>query len=190
MNDLVLRTLIDETVRRTNAKARGVSLAPGTVTASAGPFVLMDGDPDPIEVPSLIGPVSVGRRVMVVFYPPSGAVIVGEIGADTAWHTVGAAGEPAFQNSWVNYDATVWNPAQFRRYPNGIVQVRGLIKDGTIGNTAFTLPAGYTPPMQLLFPIVANNAFGRLDIYPNGAVAPSIGVNSFVGVNVSFSVDP
>jgi hypothetical protein len=79
MNDATLRVLIEETVSRAISKIRVPSLRPGTVTSVVGPMVLVDGDESPVEVPSLVGSVVVGWRVMVMFHPPAGAVIIGRI---------------------------------------------------------------------------------------------------------------
>jgi hypothetical protein len=56
------------------------------------------------------------------------------------WHTVNAAGEPAFQNSYNNYDAANYPAAAFRKDPLGKVQLRGLLTTGTASASAFTLP--------------------------------------------------
>jgi hypothetical protein len=64
------------------------------------------------------------------------------------WHTVGAAGEPGFQNGWV---AAASYPAQFRKDPLGKVQIRGMVKSGTINATVFTLPVGYRPAQNVSF---------------------------------------
>lgn len=59
------------------------------------------------------------------------------------WHVVGASGEPAFQNSWVNYGGTFYG-ASFRRSPDGThLNTRGFVKNGTAFTTIYTLPAGY-----------------------------------------------
>jgi hypothetical protein len=60
------------------------------------------------------------------------------------WHQVGTAGEPAFQNSWVAYDAA--RAVRFRKYPDGRVRLSGAMKTGAIGTVVFTLPTGYRPP--------------------------------------------
>jgi hypothetical protein len=60
-----------------------------------------------------------------------------------AWHFVGAAGEPAFQNGWVNYDAT--RLVRYRKYPDGRVRLSGCSRTVSAGSVAFTLPAGYRP---------------------------------------------
>jgi hypothetical protein len=57
------------------------------------------------------------------------------------WHQVGAAGEPAFLNSWVAYDSTVY----YRKDPLGRVYLRGSLNGGATGTTAFQLPVGYRP---------------------------------------------
>lgn len=65
-------------------------------------------------------------------------------GGDTSWHTIGASGEPAFQNGWVDYGAGYPTPG-FQKDAQGYVHFRGLVKGGTLGAAAFTLPVGYRP---------------------------------------------
>lgn len=74
------------------------------------------------------------------------------------WHTIGAAGEPAFVNSWVNF-AGGFQPAAFRKGPDGKVQIRGVIKSGASA-TAFTLPVGFRPPNIILAPSVFSSSAG------------------------------
>jgi hypothetical protein len=63
------------------------------------------------------------------------------------WKTVGAdGGLTTFVNNWVSYGGA--HPLQYRKRPDGSVEVRGLAKGGTGGASAagvFTFPAGYTP---------------------------------------------
>ena len=103
----------------------------------------------------------------------------------TAWVDV------TFQNSWVNYDSTEssWAHAKYRKIGD-ITYIRGLVKDGTSPGTIFTLPAGFRPPVGLLFSVVGNNAFARLDVASSGAVSQVAGSNAFVDLNVQFSVTP
>lgn len=68
-----------------------------------------------------------------------------------AWRAVGAAGQPAFQNGWVN--TTGEAPASFFKDPFGIVHLRGRIQGGTSPSIAFTLPAGYRPGNNLMMPM-------------------------------------
>lgn len=94
---------------------------------------------------------------------------------DSDWIT------PTFVNSWVNYDSTVFNPAGYRKDALGYVHLRGLIKNGTVNTTFFTLPTGYRPYRQELFMSLQNNAVGRVDIETDGDVKMGgVGSNAFV----------
>jgi hypothetical protein len=94
------------------------------------------------------------------------------VAPDEGWHEIGAPGEPAFENGWVNFgpaDAT----AGFYRDARGIVHLKGTIKNGTVA-TAFTLPPGYRPAVTHLFasagsgvsPYVAVDADGSVRLVP------------------------
>jgi hypothetical protein len=89
-----------------------------------------------------------------------------------AWHNVGDAGEPAFQNAWVNFDV----PRIVRFYKaGGRVFLEGIAKSGVVGSTMFTLPVGWRPTVggsALIFPVVSNNAFGVMFVDQNGNVTP------------------
>lgn len=105
------------------------------------------------------------------------------------WHYIGAVGEPAFQNNWVNFDGRA---AAFRKYPDGKVRFRGLIKSGTIGAAAFTLPVGYRPLTgadngEVYFPCASNSALGIAYVKPDGTPTPGIVVPN-VGSNVWFDL--
>ena len=102
-----------------------------------------------------------------------------------SWHLVGAAGEPAFQNSWVNYGAPE-ALAGFRKYPDGRVRLKGLIKSGT-ANAAFTLPVGYRPPTNTYFPISTNNGAGT--VYGNVTIGSdgTVGMSQIAGVWASLA---
>lgn len=110
------------------------------------------------------------------------------------WHQVGAAGEPAFLNGWVNY-GTGYATAAFWKDPFGIVHLRGMIKSGTVANSAagyvFNLPPGYRPvdnTQTKIFAVNSNDVFGEVKIDPsNGAVVVSAGSNFFVSLEgISF----
>lgn len=99
------------------------------------------------------------------------------------WHYVGAGGEPAFQNSWVNVSGAY--PAMaFRLREAGVVDLIGFI-DHVTDSTAIitTLPVGYRPS-DLTFMIARGvtaasvstpvslgiEADGDIGIYGGGAV--------------------
>jgi len=64
---------------------------------------------------------------------------------------IGEAGNPAFQNSWVNFD-TVKTSAAFYKDPFSRAWLEGNIKSGTVGAVpAFTLPEGYIPKKTSTF---------------------------------------
>lgn len=102
------------------------------------------------------------------------------------WHEVGSGGgEPAFENSWVNNGGTR-DTAAFYKDACGIVHIKGLIKDGTIGQTAFTLPTGYRPKQTLHLPVISSDAIGYMTIDEAGAVKATAGDNGWFTVHCSF----
>lgn len=105
------------------------------------------------------------------------------------WHYVGDSGEPAFANSWVNYDATNEHKASFR-HDFGHCELAGIIKNGSAINTvAFTLPAALAPPKPVRVAVPSNAAFGQVDIATNGDVKPVVGSTAaFVLDNVRFAL--
>lgn len=64
----------------------------------------------------------------------------------TGWTAV------TFQNSWANYGGA-FQTAQYRRVGD-IVELRGLVRNGTAGTSIFTLPAGFRPPATQIFAAV------------------------------------
>jgi hypothetical protein len=85
------------------------------------------------------------------------------------WHVIGGAGEPVFQNSWSNYDPP--RPARFRKLPDGRVALGGVVKGGTAGSVAFTLPVGYRPTGgRVGTTIAATQALGMVAINADGTV--------------------
>lgn len=97
-------------------------------------------------------------------------------------HDVGAAGEPPFQNAWVNFGGTE-DTARFWKDPWGVVHLAGCMKTGVIGTVAFTLPAGYRPSAVQNFNSLSNNALGITVVTPNGNVNPAVGA---AGAAVSY----
>ena len=74
------------------------------------------------------------------------------------WHNIGAAGEPAFQGTWVaNGTQPSYNPPGFRKRPDGVVELRGSVKSGTLNTTVFTLPVGYRPVNGIRISTQAHN---------------------------------
>jgi hypothetical protein len=87
-----------------------------------------------------------------------------------------------FANAWVDSGAP-WLTAQFWKDPWRIVHVEGIVKNGTLGAAAFTLPAGYRPVADQLFPAIDGaGAVGYVIVTAAGVVTPN------GGSNVSFSI--
>lgn len=101
---------------------------------------------------------------------------------DKAWREVGATNQPAFENSWVNYNTASFYGAAFYKDALGFVHLRGLVKSGTVGTgfAIFTLPTGYRPLKQLGYVVNANTAFGNLRISTDGKVFLETGSNAYL----------
>lgn len=101
--------------------------------------------------------------------------------AQESWHMVGGAGEPAFQNGWMNYGGQ--SDAAFFKDSSGIVHLTGTVKSGT-AITAFILPPGYRPasPKILRWPVVNNSAFGIAEV--NSGISATAGGVLIYGGNV------
>ena len=71
-----------------------------------------------------------------------------------AWVAAGGAASPwiapTLLNGWINYGSGL-APAGYRKIRD-IVYLRGMIKSGTVGASAFALPAAYQPPQAIQFP--------------------------------------
>ena len=101
-----------------------------------------------------------------------------------AWHEVDASGEPAFQNSWVNYGGSQ-ETAGFRVGHDGRVYLKGQVKGGTINTTVFTLPIGYRPANNQEFASLSGSpALGWVSVNDDGTVvANGSGTNAYVFLN-------
>ena len=94
---------------------------------------------------------------------------------DTSWHEIGAAGEPAFQNGWVNVGSGN-NTVAFRKDAFGFVHFKGSITGVTANTVAFVLPAGYRPVATAGVPVSAGTSATTasfVTIYSAGNVTPS-----------------
>jgi hypothetical protein len=86
-------------------------------------------------------------------------------------HMVGGTGEAPFQNGWGNLGVS-GELAFFYMDISNCVHLQGTIKNGTVGAVAFTLPIGYRPLGNLIFPaLVGGDVAGRVDVQANGGVA-------------------
>lgn len=107
------------------------------------------------------------------------------------WHEVGAADEPPFENSWVNFDTTTHQQARFRKDPFGTVFVEGVVKNGTMAAAIFTLSAGYRPGRRLVFSAMTGgtDADAEVDVETSGVVKVQTGTNAFAFINHIFKAE-
>jgi hypothetical protein len=141
------------------------------ITGGCAPGLFCPGDP-------------VTRQQMAVFLV--------KVVASEAFHIVGTAGEPPFENGWVNFGGS-FSTAGFFKDALGIVHLKGTIT-GTSGTTAFTLPAGYRPAENLFMPMAGTfpNA-ALLEIFTDGRVEPLHNTGGVFNAGLdglSFRVDP
>jgi hypothetical protein len=127
----------------------------------------------------------VTRQQMAVFLVKA----VDAVTQSEAFHIVGTAGEPPFQNGWHNFGGG-FSTGGFFKDALGIVHLKGNLTGGTgNGSTAFTLPEGYRPAEALVIPaaggvagpVAANVAVlqdGQLQLTCQGLVACAIGMDS------------
>lgn len=121
-------------------------------------------------------------------------MVLGKLKAKTTaiepFHIVGAAGEPAFQNGWVNFGAA-YGEVSFYKDPDGWVHLKGVASAGTNQSVIFTLPVGYRPPVIYDSHQLADNSAGQLQILTDGTVKLwNNGTNGFASLDgVSFPTD-
>lgn len=93
---------------------------------------------------------------------------------------------PTLLNSWVNYGGS-WQTAGFYKDSFGVVNLTGLIKDGTAGSIIFVLPVGSRPVADLYFPVTAAGTYGTIYIDSSGNVRHGTGSNQYLSLDgVSF----
>lgn len=83
----------------------------------------------------------------------------------------------AFSNSWVDNGGSY--PAKYRKNGLGVVEFRGMIKDG-ISSLAITMPDGYRAAFYLQRPTISNGALATLYTDASGEIHVLSGSN--VGV--------
>lgn len=108
--------------------------------------------------------------------------VVNALAKPTAWVAV------TFQNGWVDFVGT-HQLCQYRKIGDN-VQIRGLVKSGTVGAgfAIFVLPAGFRPPLDLNIATVSNGLFGQVQINQAGWVQAIVGSNAWFSLNdITFS---
>lgn len=87
---------------------------------------------------------------------------------------------PTLLNSWVDMAGSIQTSGYYQT-PDGMVHLQGSIMSGTVGQPAFTLPAGLRPSKTQYF-VAFNPSAGTpsfmIQVGNNGNVIPQSGVNS------------
>ena len=84
---------------------------------------------------------------------------------------------PNLLNGWQHYGAP-FGPVQYRKRPDGLVEIRGLCTAGSYGTAIFNLPAGYRPVGRtIIFPGEnQTTSVGDMRVSEDGNVAIQSGV--------------
>jgi len=87
-------------------------------------------------------------------------------------------------NGWVDY-GSIYSRPRFRKYDDGTVEIRGLVKSGTASDVA-QLPAGYRPGQDLIFATTTSpSVYCRLDVKSSGELRlPGSYDNGFLSVSL------
>lgn len=93
-------------------------------------------------------------------------------------------------NSWANYGNGHYVTGYYKD-SLGWVHLKGVIQNGTIGSSAFTLPEGYRPEAIAMFPAIANGNIIRVDVSNADGTVKIYTSNTLVSLNgISFRTQP
>ena len=93
-----------------------------------------------------------------------------------------------FENSWVNFGGG-FNDCQYRKVGND-VEIRGMVKDGTIPATIFTIPENFRPVNAYFFDAISGGSQGRIRIGDDGAVTIAAGSAAYISLDgIRFSLN-
>jgi hypothetical protein len=119
------------------------------------------------------------------------ANILKQITGESTWYanpdtSIGSAStfvNFTYQNSWVDYGSG-YNPGSYCKDKFGLVHLRGLIKNGTVGAYAVaTLPTGFRPPYHQYFAQNSNGAMCSIAVLSTGAIQVAAGNNVWVSLD-------
>ncbi len=104
------------------------------------------------------------------------------------WHDVDATGEPAFENSWVNFESN--NPVASFKKLDGVVFIKGTVKDGSAADDdMFTLPESYRPDEKRAIVSVSQSGICTITVDTDGTVkAGSGGSTTWTHINISYAL--
>ena len=77
-----------------------------------------------------------------------------------------------WQNAWVSYGAGY--APQYRKIGDEVI-IRGLMKSGAVGTSAFIMPVGFRPAYEESFVELSANAFASISIAVSGVATVTVG---------------
>jgi hypothetical protein len=88
-------------------------------------------------------------------------------------------------SGWIAFDAANYSPPTYTKSADGIVTVRGLIKNGaySTGSLIATLPPGYRPAERQIYTCTANGSWSRVDVLPNGDMQIRAAYNGWISLD-------
>lgn len=132
-----------------------------------------------------------GNQVAAGFTGPTTAVQPGSSPSlPETWHSVGAGGQPAFQNGWANLGGGQVT-LQFRMTSLNCVHILGVVSAAAMtAVTIFTLPAGYVPTSQVEAPVGPHAATGAgqglfLSVATSGNVSISNATTASANITIN-----
>jgi len=146
-----------------------------------------------MKFPSLMGE-TVNTHFCEITINTDGTIVAS--GTDNLWLTlsginfsIDAADDSkwtnaTFQNDWVNYDATTYFGAQYYVDPLGWVHLRGVIKNGTVTTTAFSVPTkNATTEYHTFIAVGPSSGIGGVTAEKRNVVGRSEGANTFLSLD-------
>jgi hypothetical protein len=208
---------VGDAVREAQDRANRPLTRPATVISidptNSLAEVVIDGDED-ISGAKVVAPIGIlpGDRVLILFSPPQGAVVIGRKDGDfDDWHFVGTTEQPPFGTNWANAPGTgalneagTFARVAFRRKGRLIeLRGRGYRPSVAANNVVYQLPQNYRPQNDLTFlQIFGRNALaadygfvivraaGNVEVL-NGPLSSVDGANGFASFDgIIYSTDP
>lgn len=114
---------------------------------------------------------------------------VGAVAVVENYREIGGTNNPAFINSWVNFNSATHSTAAFYKDPYERVWLKGTIKTGATPSVAFVLPTGYRPLLINTFSSIdgTGTPSAEIEIDASGNVTIASGNNASISLDgISF----
>jgi hypothetical protein len=112
----------------------------------------------------------------------AGAVTASKLAPEEAWHEIGAAGQPAFENGWTNYLPGSYATAAYYKDARGTVHLKGLIRSGSATSHVFQLPDGYRPGVSHIYAGTSDSGAAYVGVDSDGTVREGTGGQGYLSL--------